>query len=173
MILKSSSPGVEHTEETGEFATDVLGVGGELFDCSRRRLEQRGVTGALVLAHEGSQLFGDGKGDQEVMARELAFDLSLKPLLSFVVLASGTVAIAAGNKELLRGGAAIASVKSHPAGFGATRHDGIDDFAMGLGHCRLRGDGWRRSGVGCGSKRLFCARPHPAWHGGRRPGRCF
>ena len=48
-----------------------------------------------MLAHEGSQLFGDRKGDQEVMTRELALDLSLEPLLSFVVLAGGTVAIAA------------------------------------------------------------------------------
>ena len=89
-----------------------------------------------MLAHEGSQLFRDRERDQKMMTRELALDLSLEPLLSFVVLAGGTVAITTGNKELLRLGTAIASVKSHPASLGATGHDGIDDFAMGPGHCR-------------------------------------
>ena len=36
--------------------------------------EQSGVAQALVLADERTQLLRDGKGDQEVVAWELAFD---------------------------------------------------------------------------------------------------
>ena len=52
MILKGSSPGVQDAEEAGEVATDVLLIEGEFFDGLRGRLEQSGVTDALVLAHE-------------------------------------------------------------------------------------------------------------------------
>ena len=104
----------------------------------------------MVLAHERTQLFGDGKRDQEVMARELALDLGLEPLLGFVVLAGGTVAIATGNEELLRLSTALALIERNPAGLGATSDDGIDDFTMTLGHGRsssvedTRGRRWKR-----------------------------
>jgi len=68
---------MEHAEEAGEISADVLGVFGEFFDGLGRSLEQSGVSDTLVLAHERAQLFGDGEGDQEVMAGELALDLSL------------------------------------------------------------------------------------------------
>jgi hypothetical protein len=57
------------------FGTDVFGISGELLDRRRRGLEQSRVTEALVLADEGTQLFRNGKRDQEVMAWELALDL--------------------------------------------------------------------------------------------------
>jgi hypothetical protein len=78
-------------------------------------------------------LFGDGKGDQEVMARELALDAGLEPLLSFGVLAGGAVAITAGNKELLWLSTAFTLVERDAAGLSPTRYDRIDDFAMGGG----------------------------------------
>ena len=136
MILKSASPGVQHPEEARQIATNVLGICGEFLDSSGGSLEQSRVTGALVLAHERAQRFGECKGNQEVVPRELALDLFFKPLLSFVVLAGGAVAIAAGNKELLRLGAALALVKRDTASLGATGHDGVDDFAMDLRHGR-------------------------------------
>jgi glycine/D-amino acid oxidase-like deaminating enzyme len=69
-----------------------------------------------------------------MVARELALDLFLQPLLSFIVLAGGTMAIAAGAVELARLSAAVALVERHPAGFRTTGDDGIDDFAVSLGH---------------------------------------
>ena len=45
MVLKSSSPGVQHTEEAWEIATDVLLDQGQLLDRLRGCLEQSGVTG--------------------------------------------------------------------------------------------------------------------------------
>ena len=106
----------------------------EFFDGRRGRLEQSAVSQALVLPHEGAQRLWDSKGEQEVMTWELALELFFKPLLRLVVLAGGAVAIAAGNKELLRLGAAIALVKRDPASLGATGHDGVDDFAVRLRH---------------------------------------
>lgn len=87
-----------------------------------------------MLADERAQLFWDSKGDQEVMTWELAFDPSLEPLLGFVVLAGGAVAISAGDKELLGLSTTLALIQSDTTGLGATGDDGIDDFAMGLGH---------------------------------------
>ena len=136
MVLKSSSPGVQHTEEAWEIGTDVFGISGELLDRRRRRLEQSRVTEALVLADEGTQLLRNGKRDQEVMAWELALDLGLEPPLGFVVLAGGTVAIATGNEELLRLSTALALIERNPAGLGATSDDGVDDFTMAPGHGR-------------------------------------
>jgi hypothetical protein len=134
MVLQGSSPSVEHSEEAWEIGTEVLWIEGEFFDRLRGRLEQSGVTGVLVLAHERTQLFWDGKRDEEVVTGQLALDLFSQPLLGLIVLAGGAVAIAAGAKELARLSAALALVERHPAGLGATRRDGIDDFAVRLGH---------------------------------------
>jgi hypothetical protein len=134
MILESASPGVQYTEEAWKISADVLGIGSEFFDGVRRSLEQGGVARALMLSDEGAQLFWNGKSDQEVMARELALDLSLEPVLGFVVLAGRTMAIAAGNKELPRLATPLALVVGDTASLGTASDDSIDDFAMGGGH---------------------------------------
>ena len=69
-----------------------------------------------------------------MVAGELALDLFLQPLLGFVVLTGGAVTIAAGAIELARLSAAVALVERHPAGLRTTSYDGIDDFAVSLGH---------------------------------------
>jgi hypothetical protein len=133
MVVQGASPSVEHAEEAWEIGTEVFSIKGKFFDRIRRRLEQSGVTGALVLAHERTQLFWDGKRDEEVVTRRLALKLFLQPLLGFIVLAGGAVTIAAGAIELLRLSAALALVERHPAGFRTTGDDGIDDFLVSLG----------------------------------------
>jgi hypothetical protein len=80
-----------------------------------------------------TQLFGDSKGDQEMMPWQLALDLSLEPLLRFTVLAGGTVTIAAGGKERLRLSTALALIERNPTGLGTTSDDSIEDFAMSAG----------------------------------------
>jgi hypothetical protein len=86
---------MEDAEETGQIAANVLRIFGQCFDGIGRSLEQNRVAQALMLSNERAQRLRDAKGDQKMMARELALDLSVKPGLSFVVLAGGTVAIAA------------------------------------------------------------------------------
>jgi hypothetical protein len=134
MILQGSSPGVQDAEEAGEIGADVLWIEGEFFDRIRRRLEQSGVTDTLVLPHQDAQRFWDRKRDQEMMTRELALDLFFEPLLGFIVLAGGAMAIATGAIELRKLGAAIALVERYAASFGTAGHDGIDDFAVRRGH---------------------------------------
>ena len=68
------------------------------------------------------------------MAWELALDLFFEPPLGLVVLAGGAMAIATGAKELKGLGAAVTLVERDPAGLSTTGHDGIDDFAVSLGH---------------------------------------
>jgi hypothetical protein len=125
---------MEHAEEAGEVGADMLGIFGEFFDCLGRSLEQSGVAKALVLADERAQLLWDGKRDQKVMTRQSTFDLFLQPLLGFVVLAGGAMAIATGDKELLGFSTTLALIESNAAGLSPTRYDRIEDFAMGLGH---------------------------------------
>jgi hypothetical protein len=81
------------------------------------------------LSHEVAQRLWDRKGYQEMVAGELALDLFLQPLLSFMVLTGGALTIAAGAIELARLSAAVALVKRHPAGLRTTSHDGSDDFS--------------------------------------------
>src|ERR1700724_3345057 len=98
MILQSSTPGMQDPEEAWEIGTDVLRIEGEFFDGLRGRPEQSAITDARVLPHERTQLLWDGKRDEEVVAWELTPDLFFEPLLGFIVLAGGAVAIAAGEK---------------------------------------------------------------------------
>ena len=134
MILQRSSPSMQEAEEAGEIGTNVLLIGGEFFDGIGGSLEQSGVSQALVLSHEGAQWFWDCKGNQEMVSWELALDLFLQPLLGFTVLAGGTVAIATGAIELARLCAAITLVERDTTSLRTASHDGIDDFAMSLGH---------------------------------------
>ena len=134
MILQGSSPGVENTEEARQIGADVLLIRGEFFDGVGGSLEQSGVSHALVLPHEEAQSFRDREGHEKVMTWELALDLFLQPLLGFTVLAGGAMAITTRAKELLRLGAAITLVECDAAGFGTASHDGIDGFAVRLGH---------------------------------------
>ena len=134
MILKSSTPGMQDPKEAGEIGADVLWIEGEFFNGLRGSLEQSGVTGTLVLAHERTQLLWDGKRDEEVVTRELALDLFSQPLLSFIVLAGGTVAIAAGAKELARLSAALTLVERDTTSLRTAGDDGIDDLAVSLRH---------------------------------------
>ena len=134
MIVQGSSPGVQDAEEAGEIGADVLLIEGEFFDGIGGSLEQSGVSQALVSPHEVAQRFWDRKGNQEMVSWELALDLFLQPLLGFIVLAGGAVTIAAGAIELARLSAAVALVERHPASFRTTGDDGIDYFAVSLGH---------------------------------------
>ena len=112
----------------------MLLIQGEFFDGIGGSLKQSGVARALILPHEGAQRFWDRKGDQEMMAWELAVDLFLEPLLGFSVLTGGAVAVTTGAIELARLGAAVTLVGRDSAGLGTTGHDGVDDFAVSLGH---------------------------------------
>ena len=66
---------MEDAEESREITADILLIQGEFFDGLGGGLEQGRVSHSLVFANEAAKIFRDGKGEQEMMTGELAFDL--------------------------------------------------------------------------------------------------
>jgi hypothetical protein len=69
-------------------------------------------------ADEGTQGFRDREGHQEVRPRQLFVEVVLKPLLSFMLLTLGTVAVATGMVDTVlspTAGALIEAVAVRPA----------------------------------------------------------
>ena len=87
-----------------------------------------------MAADEGSEWFGDGKGEHEMVAGQLPVPLSFQPLLSFVVLAAGTVAVAARAGHAVKLTALLTSVNDGTVGFGSALADGVDNLFVLDGH---------------------------------------
>ncbi len=75
VILQGTSPCVEDAKEAREITADVVFVEGEFFDGLGGCLEEARVSHPLVFANEATQIFRDGKGEEEMMTGELALDL--------------------------------------------------------------------------------------------------
>jgi hypothetical protein len=128
--LQGTAPGVKDAEETREIAADVVLIEGKLLDCFGRSFKEGRVSDALVFANEAAQTLGDGEGDQEMVAGELAFELLIEPLLALMVLTGGAMAISAGTIEAMELATCFALIENHSRGLGATGDHGIDDLAM-------------------------------------------
>jgi hypothetical protein len=91
------------------------------------------VAEALVLRYEAPQFGGQGEGDEEVGDGQEALLLVMEPLLAFVVLAGGTVAVAAalgGAVMRSAGGAGVDDGAELPGSAGG---DGAEDLAVLVG----------------------------------------
>jgi hypothetical protein len=130
VILEGSSPGVEDAEESREITADVVFVEGEFFDGLGGGLEQGRVSHPLVFANEATQIFRDGKGEQEMMTGELAFDLFFQPLAGFMVLTRRAMAISTGAIDPMELATLFTLVEGNAVELGATANDGINDFAV-------------------------------------------
>src|SRR5207247_6343415 len=64
-----------------------------------RRVEQGVVREALMRADEGSERLRDGKSKEEVRPGQLLLQVVCEPLLRFLLLTLGAVAIAAGMMD--------------------------------------------------------------------------
>lgn len=73
-------------------------------------LEQCLVAQLLVAAQKRAQGLGDGEGKHEVVAWQLAMQLSLEPLLGLAVLAAGAMTVAAGGRDEMVMAAVLALV---------------------------------------------------------------
>ena len=93
--LQGPTPGVKDAKETREICADKVLIRDQFLHRFGGCLEQGGVGCSLVLANESAQTLRDGKGEQEMMAGELSFDLFLQPLAALMVLTSGAMAISA------------------------------------------------------------------------------
>lgn len=87
-----------------------------------------------MTANECSQLLGHGKGDQKVLTAKAAVQLPVEPLPGFLVLAVGTMPIAATPMDMVVFAAGAALVNRQTVVAGAAVDDGRDDFLMDVGH---------------------------------------
>jgi hypothetical protein len=128
--LEGPTPGVEDAEEPREICTDKLFIRDRFLHCFGGCLEQGRVGCSLVLANESTQTLWDGKGEQEMMAGELPFDLFLQPLAALMVLTRGAMAISTGPIDPMEFAALLALIKGDTTSVGTTGDDGINDFAV-------------------------------------------
>ena len=130
VIREFASPGVQHPEETGHLPAQVARIGRELLDRPGRGLEQGGVTAALMAAQERAQRFGDGEGQHEMMAGQLAGQLALQPRLGLVMLTARAMPIAAAAWHHMRLGAGAALIERAAGLRAATPADRPDHFLL-------------------------------------------
>ena len=133
VVLELPAPGMQDTGKTRELRPEEALVFGEPFEGRCRRLKQGLVRGALMRADEGSERLRDGKGEEEVRPGQLLLEVVCEPLLGFMLLALGTVAVATGMLDAvvlattgaLREAVAVVSTSA--------LLDGADDLAVGEG----------------------------------------
>jgi hypothetical protein len=125
---------MEDAEEAGSITANVVGVLGQSFDCPRRGLEQGGISDPLMAADEGPEWFGDGEGEHEMMPGQLPLYLFFEPLLGFVVLAAGTVAVTIRAVHDMKLMALFTVVEGSAIGFGAAVDKSVDDLFVLDGH---------------------------------------
>ena len=99
VVLELPAPGVQDAGEPREVGPDEALVFGEPFEGRGRRVEQGLVREALMRADEGTQGLRDGEGEEEVRPGQLFVQVVLEPLLGFMLLTLGTVAVATGMMD--------------------------------------------------------------------------
>ena len=112
MILELPAPGMENAGKAREVRTDKARVFGETFDGLRGCLEQGRIGRALMRADKGSEGFGDGEGEEKVRPGQLFVELLVKPVLRFMMLTLGAVAIAAGVVDAVLPATALAVIEA-------------------------------------------------------------
>ena len=136
VILQLPAPGVQHAEEPGGVGPQELRIGGELLDRGGGGLEQRAVADALMAADESAQLLGHREGEHEVVGGQLALQLGVQPGIGLVLLAAGTVAVAAAARQQALLGAGLTPIRERTAGRAATADDRCDHIFVLHGHAR-------------------------------------
>ena len=125
---------MKDAEETREISADVMLIRSKFLHSFGGGLEQGRVSHPLVFANEAAQILRDGKGEQEMMTGELAFDLFFQPLAGFMVLTRRAMAISTGAIDPMELATLLALIKGDTTSLGATADDGINDFAVYIRH---------------------------------------
>ena len=94
--MEHLSPGVQH-RDGADLGAKVAGIGGDGAQGLRRRAEQNGVDGLLVVESDFGDRRRHGEHDVEVGDRQQFGLTRLQPLGTRQALAFWTVAVAAGN----------------------------------------------------------------------------
>jgi hypothetical protein len=133
VILQWSAPSVQAPGEPREGCPDEALVCGQPLEGRCRRLKQGLVRAALMRADEGTQNFRDGEGEEEMPPRELFGQVVLEPLLGFMLLTLGTVAVATGMIDAVVPPTVWALIAAVSVVAALTVLDGADDLAMRQG----------------------------------------
>jgi hypothetical protein len=112
MILQLPAPGVQDTGEPREVGPEEALVLGQPLESHGRRLKHGVVREALMGADEGTQGLRDGEGEEEMRPRELCVQMVLEPLVSFILLALGTVPVATGMIDAVLFPTALALIEA-------------------------------------------------------------
>ena len=130
VVLELPAPGVQDTGKPREIGPDEAFVGGEPFEGERRRLKQSLVREALMGADEGAERLRHGEGKEEMRPGELFVQVVVEPLLGFMLLTLGTVAVATGMIDAVVSPTALALIEAVPVLSAAAVLDGADDLAV-------------------------------------------
>ncbi len=101
VIGQVASPGVKNTHQA-DLTANEAGIFCQLLSGSRGNPKEQVVKPALVAAHDFAQGRWQGESQHEIRYRQEQILLGCQPFLGFVVLALGTVTIAAGMVTVLR-----------------------------------------------------------------------
>jgi hypothetical protein len=94
VVLELPAPGMQDAGETRQVCPDEPLVLGQPFEGERRGGEHGVVRAALLRADAGSERLRHGEGEEEVRPGQLLLQVVCEPLLGFMLLTLGTVAVA-------------------------------------------------------------------------------
>jgi hypothetical protein len=137
VVLELPAPRMQDTGETREVRPDETLVFGEPFEGFRRGVEHGVVPEALMRAEKGAQGFRDGEGKEKVRSGELFLQVVLEPLLGFMLLTLGTVAVATGMIDAVLPPTVLALREAVPVMAAVALLDSTDDLAMRHGEVRV------------------------------------
>ena len=86
---------MQHAQEPWQIAADVFFIECQFLDGFRGGLEEGCIACALMSSDKSPDLLGYGEGNHEVMSGKLSLYLLHQPLMCFMMLAVGTVPVAA------------------------------------------------------------------------------
>jgi hypothetical protein len=133
VVAEVAPPGMEDADEA-DLPADEARVLGQVLEGGGRSAEEEVVEGFLVAANDVPELAGQGEGEEKVWGREQEVLLLLQPPLGLVVLALGTMPVAAGVIEILDLVTHRAVIDVSPQGRRTAALDGAHGLEMPDGH---------------------------------------
>jgi len=133
VVLELPAPDMQDARETREVCPDKARVCGQSLEGRGRCVKQGLVREAVRRADEGSERLRDGKSEEEVRPGQLLLQVVCEPLLSFMLLTLGAVAIAAGMMDAVLPPTVLALIEAVAVVSALAALDGAADLAVGEG----------------------------------------
>ena len=137
VVLELPPPGMQDTSEPQEIGPDEALIFGELFKGPGRCLKHSLVCETLMRADQGTQGLRDSEGQEKVRPRELLGQVVLEPLLGFMLLTLGAVAVATGMIDAVVARAVLTLIEAVAVCAALALLDGADDLTVCGGERRI------------------------------------